>query len=228
MTTASTIDTLCSGCGKHLRVAAEYAGKKARCPHCQLVYTVPAESRVTMAGNERLSPPGVTGETWQVRSPEGLVYGPVSKAELDRWRDEGRITHQSQLLPAGGQQWMWGTDVYPQLALAKPMTPVSGPLAAAGGVPSPQQGLHPFYADGIQPHRGVLVLVASVLGIATLCAVPSVMGLILGIYDLRLMSLGKMDRRGRGMTIVGVVLSAFWTLANVVVIVGVIVMTIMQ
>ncbi len=33
------IDTLCSGCGKTLRVNDEYAGRRARCPVCGTVYT---------------------------------------------------------------------------------------------------------------------------------------------------------------------------------------------
>lgn len=225
MTTSLSIDTLCEGCGRRLRVAAEHAGKQARCPHCQQVYTVPVQSSVTSAGFERLLPAAATGDTWQMKSPEGLVYGPVSKAELDRWRDEGRITHRSQLLPSGGQQWLWGNEVYPELALATPMTP---PVGGSSDERSGQPQLHPYYADGLQPHRGVLVLVASIVGITTLCAVPSVLGMILGVYDLRLMKAGKMDRSGRGMTIAGVILSAVWTLANVAVIVALIVMGVMK
>lgn len=223
MTTAPSIDTLCEGCGKQLRVAAEHAGKQARCPHCQRVYTVPMQSSVTSAGFERLLPAAATGDTWQMKSPEGLVYGPVSKAELDRWRDEGRITHGSQILPRNGQQWLWATDVYPELALARPMSPVKSPFASSSDETS-RQRLHPFYANDIQPHRAVLVLVAAIIGMATMCAVPSMLALVLGIYDLRLMKAGKMDRSGRGMTIAGVVLGAVWTLAYLGLLIGVLAM----
>ncbi len=36
------IDSTCTGCGKTLRVPDEFAGKQARCPVCQSVYSVPA------------------------------------------------------------------------------------------------------------------------------------------------------------------------------------------
>lgn len=35
------IETICTGCGQRLRVAAEHAGKKARCPSCGTIYEVP-------------------------------------------------------------------------------------------------------------------------------------------------------------------------------------------
>ena len=36
------IEALCPGCGRKLRVADEHAGRQARCPMCQAIYTVPA------------------------------------------------------------------------------------------------------------------------------------------------------------------------------------------
>lgn len=202
MTTDAYIDTLCGGCGKRLRVAGEHAGKKARCPHCQLVYTVPPQNTVSSAGYEMSIPAPPTGESWQVKSPDGLVYGPVSKEELDGWRDAGRISHRSQLLPTGGRQWLWATELYPDLTPAAPMT-------AAESAPStpPTPTLHSYYARGIQPHRGPLVLALAIVGIFTLCAAPSLIGLILGLYDLRLMKREKMDPAGRGLTIAGIVVS---------------------
>ncbi|HUE70966.1 MAG TPA: DUF4190 domain-containing protein [Pirellulaceae bacterium] len=213
MTTDTYIDSLCGGCGKRLRVAGEHAGRKARCPHCQLVYTVPLQNTVSSAGYEMSIPAPPTGESWQVKSPDGLVYGPVSKEELDGWRDAGRITHRSQLLPRGGQQWLWATEVYPDLTPAAPMTPVAMTADAAPSAPRTPT-LHSYYARGIQPHRGPLVLALAIVGIFTLCAAPSLIGLILGLYDLRLMKREKMDPAGRGLTIAGIVVSIGFIILN--------------
>lgn len=38
------IETICSGCGQKLAVADEHAGKRARCPACGQIYTVPFQS----------------------------------------------------------------------------------------------------------------------------------------------------------------------------------------
>jgi hypothetical protein len=219
MTTETFIDTLCSGCGKRLRVSAEHAGKKARCPHCQQVYTVPPQNTVSGAGYELSVPTPPSGQSWQVKSADGLVYGPVSKEELDGWRDAGRISHRSQLLPIGGAQWLWATDVYPELTPAAPMTPVSQVADTAPAAPV-NAALSSYYARGIQPHRGALVLALAIVGIFTFCAVPSLIGVILGLYDLRLMKREIMDPAGRGLTIAGIVLS----LGFIVLSIGVIVM----
>jgi hypothetical protein len=210
----SYIDTLCGGCGKRLRVAAEHAGKKARCPHCQNVYTVPPQSTVSSAGYERAAPQAPAEQTWQMKTPEGLVFGPVSKEELDRWRDQGRITHQAQLLPAGGQQWLWATEVYPEIARAEPMTPVPAPGARTAGGMALENLPHSYYASGIEPPRGALVLVLSILGFTTACAVPSIIAVVLGWWDLKLMKAGKMDPAGRTQTIIGIVLGCVWIVAN--------------
>jgi phage FluMu protein Com len=214
VTTESYIDTLCSDCGKRLRVAAEHAGKKARCPHCQTVYTVPPQSTVTSAGYELPSPSAPAEQTWQMKTPEGLVYGPVSKKELDRWRDEGRMTHRSQLLPAGGQQWLWATEVYPEIAKAEPMTPVPTHDTKGPGGGALEHLPHSYYASGIEPPRGTLVLVLSILGITMVCALLSLIAVILGWSDLRQMKAGKMDPAGRTQTIIGIVLSCIWIVLN--------------
>jgi hypothetical protein len=215
MTTDTYIDTLCGGCGKRLRVSGEHAGKKARCPHCQTVYIVPPQNRVSSAGYELSLPAAPTGETWQLKSPGGLVYGPVSKEELDAWRDAGRVTHRSQLLPTGGQQWLWATDVYPDLIPAAAMMPVAMQADSAAQAAPLQPTLHSYYARGIQPDRGPLVLVLSILGIFTLCAVPSILALILGLYDLRQMKREKMDPAGRSLTIAGIIVAIGWIVLNV-------------
>ncbi len=220
MATATSIDTLCSSCGKRLRVSAEHAGRKARCPHCQLVYTVPTQNMVSSAGYEISLPAPPTGETWQVKSPEGLIYGPVSKQELDGWRDAGRISHRSQLLPTGGGEWLWAAEIYPELALAERMTAIS---QAADATSTPAPSLHPDYGRGIAPHRGPLVLAMAIVSIFTVCPAPSLIGLFLGLYDLRLMKQEKMDPSGRGLTLAGIILSlAFLLLTAGLALVGLI------
>ena len=212
MSTETYIDSICSRCGKQLRVSAEHAGRKARCPHCQLVYTVPAQNTVSSAGFELSLPAPPTGETWQVKSPDGLIYGPVTKSELDGWRDAGRITHLSQLLPTGGGQWLWAAQVYPELTPAAAMTPLA---LQAPANPQPPTHLHPYYASGIVPHRGVLVLALAITGVFTFCAGLSIIGVVLGVHDLRLMKQEKMDPAGRGLTIAGIVLSLGFIVLNI-------------
>ncbi len=39
-----TIETRCAGCGTILTIVDQYAGRQARCPHCQTEYTVPEQT----------------------------------------------------------------------------------------------------------------------------------------------------------------------------------------
>ena len=92
------IETICQTCARKLRVADEYAGKRARCPQCGTIYVVPGQAAGgTRVGNwpRRFTSVEPDDEKWQVRTPDGRVYGPVPKSELDQWVAEGRV-------PAGG------------------------------------------------------------------------------------------------------------------------------
>lgn len=213
MTTAVYIDTQCGGCGRRLRVAAEHAGKRARCPHCDLVYTVPPRSTLTGAGFEVQSPQQAAGDAWQMKSTDGMVFGPVTREGLDRWRQEGRLTDRSQVLPPGGGQWLWATEVYPDLAPAAAMEPVVAKENPRDGTQL-EPTLHSYYAAGIEPNRGLLILVLSILGFTTACAIPSILAVILGWADLRAMKAGKREPAGRGLTITGIVLGIFWIVVN--------------
>jgi phage FluMu protein Com len=203
------IDSTCQTCGKQLRVANEHAGEQARCPNCQTVYTVPLPGRG--APLAALLPAGNLQDSWQLKTPEGLVFGPVAKEELDQWCRQGRITPRCQLLQAGQPQWQWGTEVYPELREAAAMTPI-GPSLALN--PYSPLALSPVPAYYPKAHRGVLVLVLALLGYITLCFLVSIFAVVLGLFDLADMKAGRMDPEGRTITIIGIVLALLWIAGN--------------
>jgi hypothetical protein len=108
------IETICQTCNNRLRVADEHAGKLARCPKCQSVYTVPTPQAAGSAG--AMSSSAV--DQWRLKTADGMIYGPVPRADMDRWLTEGRVTPDSQLLQEGTDKWRWAKEVYPQLATA--------------------------------------------------------------------------------------------------------------
>lgn len=204
------IDSTCHSCGKHLRVADEHAGQQAQCPSCQAVYTVPPRS-VGMALT--LAAPGECPDSWQMKTPEGLVYGPVTKLDLDHWCRQGRITPRCQILQERRETWMWATELYPELhqvsATMKPMDPLA-PVAAYAPMP-----ISPATAYFPKAHRGVLILVLAVLGYFSLCFPVSLVAVILGWQDLAEMNAGRMDPEGRVMTIIGMLLAGLWVVGSV-------------
>lgn len=255
------IESICQSCSKRLRVADEHAGKLARCPHCNSIYTVPTPSGGTLPSATSADPmrpltplstpapqdlPGAApapgslfgggaspSSMWRMKTPSGLVYGPVSKTELDRWMAEGRITAECQLMADGGTLWFPAEQIYPQLT---PKVP-----AMYTGMAQPQPGANPFGEQAMatnpyaaspggyyrqhyaEPHRGGLVLGLSIAGFFC-CIFLSIASLIMGAIDLAAMNRGTMDPSGRGLTIAGMVIAglsvAFNALSIILVVIG--------
>src|SRR5262245_61488310 len=132
------IETICQSCSKRLRVGQEHAGRLAKCPHCQAVFTVPQPGSPQLAGAAPWSDGNLnsstlpTSDRWHLRTPDGLSFGPVSRAELDRWLAEGRITAASQVQHEADGQWHSATQIFPQLAVS-----TGSPFSSPGPLASP-------------------------------------------------------------------------------------------
>jgi Predicted membrane protein len=140
------------------------AGKKIRCPKCKGAIEVPAAAvpepiaeREQEVEQSAIEPPqnvpviATQSDQWYLKTEEGDQYGPVSRDELDAWKEEGRITAECQLLAAGSTEWQWAGDVYPDLdgephsaaaaavptPTARKSTPLKKAFAAKKSVPSP-------------------------------------------------------------------------------------------
>jgi hypothetical protein len=206
-----SIETVCQGCGKRLRVGDQHAGKLAKCPQCQAVYTVPQSAVAASWGAGASTTSALAaGDRWHLKTPDGLSFGPVARVELDRWMGEGRITAQSQILHEGDGQWLWATQIYPHLqsmVLGSPFKSGALPGAVPGGganpyAPSAATPLGtPYYQGYLEPHHGVLVLVLGIMGV--FCVFLAIPAIIVAFTDLRKMKRGVMDPSGRGLTIAG-------------------------
>ncbi|MEX2173417.1 MAG: hypothetical protein WD872_03590 [Pirellulaceae bacterium] len=219
------IETDCQGCRKRLRVADEHAGKLAKCPHCQTVYTVPQSAVAAAWGTGQATGGAIAaGDRWHLKTPDGLTFGPVTRGELDRWLREGRIAPQSQILHEGAGHWVWAGQIYPDLAAQAAAT-----AAALQAKADSANALNPHAPGGAQgagypgssfqePHHGALILVLSLLGMFGffMCETLSVVAVALALIDLSKMKRGVMDPSGRGLTIAGLVLG----LAKLLIIAG--------
>jgi hypothetical protein len=112
---AMPVEVSCTACQGRFRVPDTAAGKRIKCPKCKSPIDVPAAEPVE-------------AEAWTLKTEEGQEYGPVSRAELDQWFEEGRITADSQVLLTGAPQWQWATDLYPALS-----QPTASTIAASSG-----------------------------------------------------------------------------------------------
>lgn len=120
------MESQCPQCHSRLRIPDDAAAKKIRCPSCQAIIAlsesgpevaIPGPGSAPEAPQPRPSAIPPAGETkWTVKLEDGQTYGPISKADLDRWVAEGRLGPECQLLKSGSGQWEWAGDVFPQLA----------------------------------------------------------------------------------------------------------------
>jgi hypothetical protein len=193
-----------------LRVADEYAGKKARCPQCNTIYVVPGSpAAVTPDLAQTQYTPRPDSEKWQIRTPDGRVYGPVVKRELDEWVSEGRVPAEAYVQRESDPTWRPATALYPFLRSAGGLreannpfvdTPVESPFQARGQV-------------GRKPHRGATVLVLAIVSFIC-CPVLGPVAWIMGHADLREMRSGVMDDSGLPLTQAGMILGIVSTILS--------------
>jgi hypothetical protein len=228
------IELICKSCAQKLRVAESDAGKSARCPKCRAVFTVPAasESRWSSADetdfaslpdqySTNFAAPSPDQYQWYLKADDGRSYGPVSKAVLDSWVAEGRVTEQSQLRQENNSQWQDASRIYPQLRMAGPRLSTKNPFAGDSAGYQSNPYMSPGAAAGygpvgygptryMQPHRGGLVLALGLLGIF-FCSVLCIAAWIMGATDLREIRAGRMDQGGYGLTMAGMIIGIIGT-----------------
>ena len=76
------IDSLCTGCGKTLRVNNEFAGRKARCPSCGNIYTAGNDPNIQSSTSLQASNPA-NAETAYV--PQSSANAPLAQTDADSW-----------------------------------------------------------------------------------------------------------------------------------------------
>lgn len=206
------IETICKGCARKLRVADEFAGRKARCPHCKTIYTVPASGAGLDASSQSVEE---AVDSWLLRAKDGTVYGPVSRLELDGWVREGRLDAKSQIRKESEDTWRRASELYPSLA-ALDANPFAGEPTFSEPVNNPYASPHAGDRRilGLRPHRGGMILTFSLLGFV--CCQPfSVAAWVMGHIDLKEINAGRMDPTGRGLTQAGMIIGIIGTVVMV-------------
>lgn len=152
-------------------------------------------------------------DAWNLRTPEGTIYGPVPKAQLDQWVREGRVTSDCTVQAPPAASWQQADVVYPALQdpVIEPWTAPTRESQGAymNGTPAPRVS-----QVFLVPHRGTLILVLALVGLVVQCPVFSLLAWVLGSTDLGEMRSGRMDPAGEPATragrLVGMLLVFVW------------------
>lgn len=177
----------------------EHAGRQARCPLCNEIYSVPSTIAQVIG-----TPPTPDREHWRMRTPEGQTYGPVSKGELDTWVAEGRVSAECMLSSDANTNWVHADAVFPALTEATKAAPVAAPRPVER------------YVAG---HRGGLILALGIISWATCCPIFGICAWVMGSADLRAMRSGRMDANGTGLTQAGQLIGMLHAILTIIVVV---------
>jgi hypothetical protein len=210
------IETRCLGCGKLLRVADEHAGKQARCPGCGYIYQVAGVSATATNDSPAatFASTAVMPSLWFMKTPEGQIYGPVSRDTIHQWIGEARVTRDCFIRE--GERGAWQSAVAFSPTLHGPRTRATAASTGGGYAARPAGTNFQHRPSGIsrshfaqatyqQPHRGALILTFALLG-WFFCPIFAVVAWSMGSEDLNRIRLGQMDPSGRGITQAGQIL----------------------
>ena len=208
------ITTTCSGCGKTLAVADEFAGRQARCPQCGQIYTVPQSSQQPAASAPPDTTPLTLGDpyadpysrpepvapqkdlpaSYWMKAANGQEYGPVDSATLGRWFSEGRVGAGYMIRTGEYGTWQPASDFQ---TASVPNS--SNPFAAyptGAGLPT-QQRQYP------KADQSGLVLAMGILAWIGFCPIFGIIAWVVGSHALRDMQQGTADPTNRGLVQVG-------------------------
>lgn len=228
------IETSCSGCGKRLAVGDEFGGRRARCPSCGQIYTVPLPP--SNAFDEQLSTPGVAevkpvsgfdettapvsedaGRFW-IRTESGQEFGPVDRDNLNRWFVEGRVGENYEVRQGNAGPWQ-------PSALFAPRgdgQPSYGPTSAVAGSPiSSSFPANPYQSSGVgstqtysQSDKSGVVLAMGILSFF-ICPIFGVVAWVMGANALKAIEAGEADPANKGMVQAGYYLGMISVLLHI-------------
>jgi hypothetical protein len=147
------------------------------------------------------------------KAGDGREYGPISVEEIEDWKKQGRMNSESLVREENSDKWV-------SLGSVPELGSQSQPDQEA---PAQQTQLPPQQEIQYKEHRGTMILVFGILGIA--CCFPfGIAAWILGNADLKQMEAGIMDPTGQGLTkggkicgIISVVLNTLGILLSILV-----------
>lgn len=160
---------------------------------------------------------GVNSASWLMRTESGKSYGPVTKATLDDWYQQGRIASFHFVSSDHGQTWMAAPDAYPQLkqsaAAFQPSSshrssdnPFSdAPANAYSAYSAPRAAMTPT-SGGLSAGQGGLLITLAIIGFGC-CPVFAIVSLILGIRELNEINSGRMRPEAKGLAMASVIIS---------------------
>ncbi len=129
---------------------------------------------------------------FHVRIPEGQIFGPVPRIQLDQWVIEGRIDNQCDLCEVDSGIWKKSFHYYPILDL---------PEEVGAGTPFYKARRAETQAAYCFPHRGGASLLFAIIGLMGACPIFSIAAWSMAYADLEGIEQERVDPSGRPMLV---------------------------
>ncbi len=176
------IQTICAGCGRQLAVDDSYAGRTARCPACNQLYTVPFPNTPVQPiaaptdGGVPVPPPppgpGVhpiptpnpsgsegpnsftnpTTDQFWMLASNQMQYGPVDRETLSRWFSEGRVGPDYRIRQGDQGDWLPADQFRPS---AGPMLGAAPVFATGNPYAESPSSANPYATAPYGPQPGM-------------------------------------------------------------------------
>jgi len=148
---------------------------------------------------------------YKIIGADGREYGPATAGQLRQWLAEGRANAQTPTLAPGATEWK-PLGALPEFAghFAPPIPPVIGPLKPGTSTAGPLPKTNTFATAG---------LIFGILSVTCFCCCPfNVLGLVFSLIGWSQINRHPECYEGRGLAIVGLVVSILSLLFAVVLI----------
>lgn len=129
---------------------------------------------------------------FHVRIPEGQIFGPARRSEIDQWVIQGRIDGECEMRESGTGIWKKSSNFYPILGL---------PDEIGSGTPFHKARKSETQASYRFPHRGRASLIFALFGLMGACPIFSVAAWSMAYADLEGIEQERVDASGRTMLV---------------------------
>lgn len=140
-------------------------------------------------------PAGTSQTRWSMKTPDGSVYGPVDRAELDSWSREGRVSSHCLLKREGRTHWQSALTLYPELTGLQPTPEAARQQTRQMEGESTGPSIYLTEDNSSRPNKGVLICVLAIIG---LCMpsfpVVSLIALVFALNERSAMDRGVASR----------------------------------
>jgi hypothetical protein len=183
---------------------------------------------MSAAGPENLDEPVMPEEArfridestdrWLMKTPDGVIYGPVARHELDEWESEGRVSNQCLIQRDGQTHWQSALVIYPHLSGAAVIPPRSATSPRASVPQRAATGTRRRDSNALRRNNGPAVLAMGIVGIVLMpFPVFAMIAWAMGSSETRAMDRGEASREGGVLVNIGHYMGIFGTCVGVLI-----------